>query len=63
MPTEPNRPTKLIPVDELQEIVTEAGLVHQRDFYETSLSNLIVKVGNPGRPVRVGDPDPLPVSR
>jgi hypothetical protein len=34
-------------VDELQEIVTEAGLVHQRDFYETSLSNLIVKGGDP----------------
>ncbi len=39
--------TKLVPIDELLEIVTEAGLLHQRGFYETSLSNLIVKGGDP----------------
>jgi len=38
---------KLIPVDELLRIVTEAGMHHQRDFYETSLSGLIVKGGDP----------------
>lgn len=47
MPAESDKPPKLISVDELLEIVTEAGVVHQRDFYETSLSNLIVKGGDP----------------
>jgi hypothetical protein len=37
----------LVPIDELLEIVTEAGLLHQRDFYETSLTNLVVKGGDP----------------
>jgi hypothetical protein len=39
--------TRLIPIDELVRIVTEAGLLHQRGFYETSLSHLIVRGGDP----------------
>lgn len=32
---------RLIPIDDLVRIVTEAGLIHQRRFYETSLSHLV----------------------
>ena len=47
MPDDPRVPMKLIPVDELAEIVTEAGLVHHRALYETSLSHLIAADGDP----------------
>jgi hypothetical protein len=39
--------SKLIPIDELLEIVTEAGLLHQRDFYSVSLSKLVIQGGDP----------------
>lgn len=38
---------KLIPVDELLQIVTDAGLLHQRAFYETSLTKLIANGNDP----------------
>jgi len=38
---------RLIPIDDLVRIVTEAGLIHQRRFYETSLSHLISGTGDP----------------
>lgn len=38
---------KLIPLDELLQIVTDAGLLHQRAFYETSLSKLIANGNDP----------------
>lgn len=38
---------KLIPLDELLQIVTDAGLLHQRAFYETSLSRLIANGSDP----------------
>ena len=39
--------TKLIPIDDLVRLVTEAGVHHQLEVYETSLSNLVVKDGDP----------------
>ena len=47
MTDDPRAHMKLIPVDELAEIVTEAGLVHHRALYETSLSHLIAADGDP----------------
>jgi len=38
---------RLISLDELLQIVTDAGLRHQKAFYETSLSQLLVKGGDP----------------
>jgi hypothetical protein len=38
---------KLIPMDDLVQLVTEAGLRYQRGLLETSLSNLVVKDGDP----------------
>jgi len=38
---------RLIPIDELVRIVTEAGLLHQRGFLETSLSHRIARGGDP----------------
>jgi len=47
MPDHQDMTPGLVSVDELLEIVTDAGLLHQRDLYETSLSHLIVKGGDP----------------
>jgi hypothetical protein len=37
----------LISLNELLQIVTDAGLLHQRAFYETSLSKMLVNGGDP----------------
>jgi hypothetical protein len=41
------RKDRLISLDELLQIVTDAGLLHQKAFYETSLSRLLLKGGDP----------------
>jgi hypothetical protein len=38
---------RLISLDELLQIVTDAGLLHQKAFYETSLSKMLVHGGDP----------------
>lgn len=38
---------RLISLDELLQIVTDAGLLHQKAFYETSLSKMLVNGGDP----------------
>ena len=38
---------KLIPLDEVLQILTDAGLRHQRAFYETSLSKLVANGADP----------------
>jgi hypothetical protein len=38
---------RLIPLDELLQILTDAGLRHQRAFYETSLSKLVANGTDP----------------
>lgn len=47
MVDEPAAANRLIPIDELVRIVTEAGLIHQRGFYETSLSHLVPRDADP----------------
>jgi hypothetical protein len=39
--------SQLISIDELLQIVTDAGLLHQKAFYETSLSKMLVNGGDP----------------
>ena len=41
------RKDRLISLDELLQIVTDAGLLHQKAFYETSLSRLLVNGSDP----------------
>ena len=49
---------RLISLDELLQIVTDAGLFHQKAFYETSLSTMLVNGGDPLADVSTAYADP-----
>jgi hypothetical protein len=38
---------KLIPINDLVQLITDAGVTHQRGIYETSLSKLTIRGGDP----------------
>ena len=38
---------KLIPINDLVQLITDAGVTHQRGIYETSLSKLTIQGGDP----------------
>ena len=49
---------RLISLDDLLQIVTDAGLLHQKAFYETSLSTMLVNGGDPLADVSTAYADP-----